>query len=185
MRTGFFRQCRALIAVLLLNCASSYAVTLEKSDVDNYLSNKYLVGDIHPQVPVWPLFTRDPADANVKPTLVGYAFESVDFEPVRGYGGKPVNILVAIDTEGNFLLSKLLDHREPLFRSEAGIAKLTEFAAQYVGITVRHETHLQNFRARTSHDEKRAYLHGIQAGTVTAKAIDRTILQSAASVARA
>ena len=181
----FFRRCRVVVCLLLLACAPSHAVTLTKSDVDNYLSNKYVVGDINPSVPVWPLFARGTADTNEKPQLTGYAFESVDFEPVRGYGGKPINILVAIDTEGNFLLSRLLEHREPLFRSEEGIAKLSGFAAQYVGITVRHETHLQNFRAKTSHDDKRAYLHGVQAGTVSAKAIDRTILQSAASVARA
>ena len=185
MSKAFFRLCQWVTGLLLLVSAASHAVTLKKADVDGYLSNRYLVGDINPSVPVWPLFAREPADENAKPKLIGYAFESVDFEPVRGYGGKPINILVAIDTEGNFLLSKLIDHREPLFRSEAGIAKLTEFASQYVGITVRHETHLQNFRAKTSHDDKRAYLHGVQAGTVTAKAIDRTILQSAASVARA
>ena len=177
--------CRVISALLLTVSAAGHTVTLKKSEVDNYLSKQYLVGDLNPNVPVWPLFARESASANEKPQLQGYAFESVDFEPVRGYGGKPINILVAIDTEGNFLLSKLLDHREPLFRSEAGIAKLTEFATQYVGITVRHETHLQGFRAKTSHDDKRAYLHGIQAGTVTAKAIDRTVLQSAASVARA
>ncbi len=185
MRMGFFRLCRAFLGMLWLASASTHAVTLKKADVDHYLSGKYLVGDINPNVPVWPLFVREPADANARPVLTGYAFESVDFEPVRGYGGKPINILVAIDTDGKFLLSKLIDHREPLFRSEVGIAKLTEFASQYVGITVRHETHLQNFRAKTSHDDKHAYLHGVQAGTVTAKAIDRTILQSAASVARA
>ena len=176
---------RAITGLLLVASAVGHAVTLKKADVDQYLSKQYLVGDINPNVPVWPLFERQPTTENEKPQLIGYAFESVDFEPVRGYGGKPINILVAIDTQGNFLLSRLLEHREPLFRSEVGIAKLTEFASQYVGITVRHETHLQGFRAKTSHDDKRAYLHGVQAGTVSAKAIDRTILQSAASVALA
>jgi transcriptional regulator of nitric oxide reductase len=165
--------------------SASNAVTLKKADVDNFLSNQYQVGEINPSVPVWPLFSRDPVAENEKPKLIGYAFESIDFEPVRGYGGKPINILVAIDTEGKFLLSHLIDHREPLFRSEAGIAKLTDFANQYVGITVRHETHILDFRARTSFDEKRATFHGVQAGTVTVKAMDRTIMQSAASVARA
>ena len=161
------------------------AVTLKKAEVDSFLSNQYQVGEINPSVPVWPLFSREPVAENEKPRLIGYAFESIDFEPVRGYGGKPINILVAIDTEGKFLLSRLLDHREPLFRSEAGIAKLTDFANQYVGITVRHETHILDFRARTLFDEKRATFHGVQAGTVTVKAMDRTIMQSAASVARA
>jgi len=172
-----------LIALLLPTAAM--AVTLKKTDVDNYLSNQYQIGEINPSVPVWPLFSRDPVAEDEKPRLVGYAFESIDFEPVRGYGGKPINILVAIDTEGKFLLSRLIDHREPLFRSEAGIAKLTDFANQYVGITVRHETHILDFRARTAFDEKRATFHGVQAGTVTVKAMDRTIMQSAASVARA
>lgn len=172
-----------LIALVLP--AAAMAVTLKKSDVDQLLANQYQVGEINPSVPVWPLFSREPVAENEKPKLIGYAFESIDFEPVRGYGGKPINILVAIDTDGKFLLSRLLDHREPLFRSEAGIAKLTDFANQYVGITVRHETHILDFRARTSFDEKRATFHGVQAGTVTVKAMDRTIMQSAASVARA
>jgi len=185
MSKAFFRLCQWGSGLLLLVSFASHAVTLKKADVDAYLSNRYLVGDINPSVPVWPLFARGSADANEKPTLIGYAFESVDFEPVRGYGGKPINILLAIDTKGNFLLSKLIDHREPLFRSEAGIAKLDGYASQYVGITVNHEIHLQNFRAKTSHDHKRAYFHGVQAGTVTVKAMDRAIMQAAASVTRA
>ena len=130
MSKAFFRLCQWATGLMLLVSAASHAVTLKKAEVDGYLSSRYLVGDINPSVPVWPLFAREPVDENAKPKLMGYAFESVDFEPVRGYGGKPINILVAIDTEGNFLLSKLIDHREPLFRSEAGIAKLTEFASQ-------------------------------------------------------
>ncbi|MEK0429831.1 MAG: hypothetical protein RL001_2358 [Pseudomonadota bacterium] len=185
MHKVFFRLCQWGTGLLLLVCvSSSHAVTLKKADIDAYLSNRYLVGDINPNVPVWPLFARD-SGTNEKPKLIGYALESVDFEPVRGYGGKPINILVAIDTEGNFLLSKLIDHREPLFRSEVGSAKLDGYASQYVGITVNHEVHLQNFLSKTSHDEKRAYFHGVQAGTVSATAMDRAIMQAAASVARA
>jgi transcriptional regulator of nitric oxide reductase len=56
--------------------------------------------------------------AATKPILMGYAFETVDFEPVRGYGGKPINVLVVMDLQGKFLASVLLDHKEPLFRSE-------------------------------------------------------------------
>lgn len=175
----------AALVVAMVMATQAGAATLKKNDIETMLDHRFVVGDLNPNVPVWPLFARDSADANEKPKLFGYAFESVDFEPARGYGGKPINILVAIDTEGNYLLSRLIDHREPLFRSEVGFAKLMDFASQYVGITVNHETHLQNFRAKPSHDDKRALLHGIQAGTVTAKAIDRAVMQSASSVARA
>ena len=161
------------------------ATTLKKTDIEQLFSNQYTVGELNPNVPVWPLFLKSPPDATTKPILFGYAFESVDFEPVRGYGGKPINILVAIDTQGNFLESKLISHREPLFRSEAGIAKLTDFAAQYKGLSIHHDIQLYDHKAKTSRDDKNAALHGVQAGTVSVKAIDRTILQSATSVARA
>ena len=185
MRNGLAWLGRVLFAMALIAASQAGAATLKKNDIETMLDQQYVVGDLNPNVPVWPLFVRNSADASEKPKLFGYAFESVDFEPARGYGGKPINILVAIDADGNYLLSKLIDHREPLFRSEVGFAKLMDFASQYVGITVNHETHLQNFRAKTSHDDKRAFLHGIQAGTVTAKAIDRAVMQSASSVARA
>jgi transcriptional regulator of nitric oxide reductase len=169
----------------LMLCTQVNAITLKKSDVETYLANKYIVGDINPDVPVWPLFVRDAADENQKPVLFGYAFESVDFEPVRGYGGKPINILVCIDTKGSFIEVRLLDHREPLFRSEAGIAKLSGFAAQYTGLSIHHDIQIYDFKAKTARDDKYAALHGVQAGTVSVRAIDRTIIQSATSVARA
>ena len=68
------------------------ATTLKKADIEQLFSSQYTVGELNPSVPVWPLFLKSPADANTKPTLFGYAFETVDFEPVRGYGGKPINI---------------------------------------------------------------------------------------------
>ena len=146
---------RWLLLSLML-CAQVNAITLTKSDVETYLANKYTVGDINTDVPVWPLFVRDAADENQKPVLFGYAFESVDFEPVRGYGGKPINILVCIDTKGSFIEVRLLDHREPLFRSEVGIAKLSGFAAQYTGLSIHHDIQIYDFKAKTARDEKYA-----------------------------
>ncbi len=182
------KWCVSFLSSLLLTlmlCGQVDAITLKKSDVDGYLANKYIVGDINPDVPVWPLFLRDAVGENQKPVLFGYAFESVDFEPVRGYGGKPINILVCIDTQGGFIEVRLLDHREPLFRSEVGFAKLAGFAAQYTGLSIHHDIQIYDFKAKTARDAKYAALHGVQAGTVSVRAMDRAILQSATSVARA
>ena len=157
-----------LMAVVGLLCLQqSSATTLTKTDIEQIFSHQYTVGELNPNVPVWPLFLKSASDANTKPTLFGYAFESVDFEPVRGYGGKPINILVAIDTQGNFLESKLISHREPLFRSEVGIAKLTEFASQYKGLSIHHDIQLYDHKAKTSRDDKNAALHGVQAVSYT------------------
>jgi transcriptional regulator of nitric oxide reductase len=182
---------------------------------------QFLVGDVQPGMPLWPLFAKnppapdaplDPAAASTaatpatqapstdaaapptsaetpavstKPALIAYAFETLDFEPVRGYGGKPINVLVVMDLQGKFLASVLLDHKEPLFRSEVRTAILAKFAAQYTGLTTKHNIQIYGFQATPFRDDKTANLHGIQAGTVTAKAIDKTILLSAASVALA
>lgn len=180
------KWCGSFLSSLLLTfmlCSQVDAITLKKSDVDGFLANKYIVGDINPDVPVWPLFLRDAVGENQKPVLFGYAFESVDFEPVRGYGGKPINILVCIDTQGGFIEVRLLDHREPLFRSEVGFAKLAGFAAQYTGLSIHHDIQIYDFKAKTARDAKYAALHGVQAGTVSVRAMDRAILQSATSVA--
>jgi hypothetical protein len=123
---------------------------LLKPDLEKMFGEQFIVGDIQPGMPLWPLFAKNPpaVDAPVEPTasadpatlavastpatqaatttaptdtaatkpiLMGYAFETVDFEPVRGYGGKPINVLVVMDLQGKFLASKLLDHKEPCF----------------------------------------------------------------------
>ncbi len=158
---------------------------LLKKDIDLIFSDSYVVGEMQAGMPLYPLFSKTADTPDAKPEHKGYVFESVDFEPVRGYGGKPINILVAMDVTGRFLETRLISHREPIFRSEAGIAKLTKFAKQYEGLTVDHKIEIFGHLATARRDDKYAALFGVQAGTVSAKAIDRTIVTSAASVALA
>ncbi|NBY33942.1 MAG: hypothetical protein EBQ68_08035, partial [Betaproteobacteria bacterium] len=177
------RYCFSLI--FLLTVSPLWAGELLKEDIDKIFGDTFVVGEMQTGMPLYPLFSKSPQMPDAKPELKGYVFESVDFEPVRGYGGKPINILVAMDTEGRFLETRLISHREPIFRSEAGIAKLTKFAKQYEGLTVNHKIEIFGHLATARRDEQYAALFGVQAGTVSAKAIDRTIVTSAASVALA
>ena len=126
----FICRCCIFFGVLVTQWAT--AGMLVKADIDRLFDQQYLVGDIQPNLPVWPLFVKDAENPDAKPVLKAYAFETVDFEPVRGYGGKPINVMVVMDTQGNYLASKLLDHKEPLFRSDAGIAKLSKFNPRQV-----------------------------------------------------
>lgn len=172
-----------LFAVFLSPWAN--AGMLVKAEIDRLFEQQYLVGDIQPNLPVWPLFEKPTDNPDAKPVLKAYAFETVDFEPVRGYGGKPINVLVVMDPSGHYLASKLLDHKEPLFRSDAGIAKLSRFTEQYAGLSTQHNIQIFAHTATPRREANYAALFGIQAGTVTAKAIDKTIVLSAASVAMA
>ena len=220
MHKKIFRAC-GLFFLAFLGANQVMAGMMLKPDLEKMFGEQFVVGDIQPGMPLWPLFAKNPpaADAPLdpsaastaatpatqapgtdaavpptsaetpavitKPALIAYAFETVDFEPVRGYGGKPINVLVVMDLNGKFIESKLLDHKEPLFRSEVRTAILAKFAAQYIGLTTKHNIQIYGFQATPFRDDKTANLHGIQAGTVTAKAIDKTILLSAASVALA
>ena len=177
---------RYLVCLFFMGAVSPlFAGELLKEDIDKIFADTFIVGEMQPGMPLYPLFIKNTELPQAKPEHKGYVFESVDFEPVRGYGGKPINILVAMDTEGRFIKALLISHREPIFRSEAGIAKLTKFAHQYEGLTVNHRIEIFGHLATARRDDKYAALFGVQAGTVSAKAIDRTIVTSAASVALA
>ena len=120
--------CYFFSLIFLLTVSPLLAGELLKEDIDKIFADTFMVGEMQSGMPLYPLFSKNSEMPDAKPEHKGYVFESVDFEPVRGYGGKPINILVAMDTEGRFIESRLISHREPIFRSEAGIAKLAKFA---------------------------------------------------------
>ena len=165
----------------LLVGAAACAGSLGKADLERMFAPGLSVGERNADLPVWPLFSLEGG----QPQLRGYVFESIDFEPVRGYAGKPINLLVAIDPAGKFLQVRLLRHNEPLFMQAAGYAVLGAFARQYEGLSVNHRIEIYGARARTRRDETSAQLHGVAAGTVTVRAMDASIMESALSVAQA
>ena len=168
------------LTMLSMLCAQAAAGTLTRPAVEAMFPPPLIVGEKMQHLPVWPIFRR----AGATPEILNYVFETEDLEPVAGYGGKPLNVLVVMDRHGAYLQTRLLSHYEPIFRSEAGTALLSEFSAQYHGLTVQHEIHVLTAKAQRQVSPTKATLHGIVAGTVTANAIDRSIMESAAQVAQ-
>ena len=156
---------------------------LKREDIDKLLDGQFIVGEVQPDMPVYPLFLKNPAGG--KPELKGYAFESLDFEPVRGYSGKPIDVLVAMDLTGSFIDLRLVDHKEPFFNNPTGTARLGTFTAQYTDLSLHHTVRIHDWRSPTRRDDQSADLQGVNHGTVTTKAIDRSIFASAAKVALA
>lgn len=177
---ALIRWAALLLLALLLGRAAGAGV-LAKADLDRMFAPGLIVGEQNAGLPAWPLFEREGS----RLALRGYVFESFDFEPVRGYSGKPINLLVAIDPAGKFLDVRMLAHHEPFFTSAAGTALLSAFADQYKGLSIHYSIEIFGHKARTSRDETSARLHGVAAGTVTVKAMDASIMESAMSVARA
>ena len=172
-----------LIGLCLL--PRSYAGMLAKDDLEKLFEDQYIVGEIQSDLPVYPLFVKDAASTDSKPELKAYVFETNEVVLVRGYSGKPINILVVIDLSGRLLSAKLIDHKEPIFLDSYGNSKLTEFAAQYKGLNVRHSIEINKATDTPSRNEHLAYLRGVHRGTISAKAINRTIMTAAAKVALA
>lgn len=143
-----------------------------------------LVGDKLTALPVWPVFYRHQTGPG-SPALHAYVFETVDIEPVAGYGGKPINILVVMNPAGKFLDVRLIGHNEPIFQSPEANAKLAGFAQQYIDLTVQHSIQVLGAKAQQHHDEQTATLHGVTAGTVSVTAMNRAIMEAAAQVAYA
>ena len=188
-----------MAACLLVGLLGVYAVqagVLTKSQLQAQFGESYLVGEKLTALPVWPIFLRDqtaslsgplntPYSRATKPVLHAYAFETIDIEPVAGYGGKPINILVVMNPAGKFLEVRLLGHNEPIFQSPAANALLAGFAQQYIDLTVQHSIQVLTPKAQRVVDDQKATLHGVTAGTVSAMAMDRTIMEAAAQVAYA
>jgi len=171
----------AVLFVALAGMGVAGAGTLTRADLEQLYPAPLAVGERNAGLPVWPVFSK----AEAKPELRGYAWETVDFEPVRGYSSKPINLLVEIDATGKFLGSHLVSHMEPLFRGARGDALLQKFSDQYPGLTTGHDIQVASWRSQFTTNGKFASLQGIAAGTVTARAIDRSIVDSAITVANA
>ncbi len=173
----------ALCIALWCMLSTANAATLWKEDVQRMVGETYVVGEVQADMPAWPLFAPNPAQPDAKPDLKAYGFESNDFATVRGYSGKPINMFVVIDLRGRFLDIQLLDHREPIFLRPEGTAKLQAYASQHKGLTLRHTIQLGRPSDTPSHNSQFAYLAGVQTGTISAKAITRTLMMAAANVA--
>jgi NosR/NirI family transcriptional regulator, nitrous oxide reductase regulator len=168
------------IGLLVSWLGAVQAGTLDKAQVEAMFPPPWLVGEKLAHLSVWPVYTRN----GQTPVLQNYVFETVDLEPVAGYGGKPINVLVVLDRDGAFVTSRLLSHMEPIFRSDSGTAVLGRFTAQYQGVTVNHQIQVLTPKAERVVTPTMATLHGIVAGTVTANAINRSVMESAAQVAQ-
>lgn len=163
----------------------AHASLLNRQDIDKLLDGQYIVGEVQADLAVYPLFVKNPASPNGKPDLKAYAFETIDFEPIRGYSGKPIDLLVVMDLTGAFLDARLIDHREPFFNNPTGTKRLSDFSAQFIDLSIQHTIKTHDWLTPTTRDNQSADLQGVNHGTVTTKAINRSIVGAALKVAEA
>lgn len=181
------------VAVILVGCgfcgprcaqrwigAQAAASTLDRAALETYFPAPFSVGERDAALPIWPIFQQS-YNGDV---LVAYAFESIDFQPIPGFSGTPVNMLVAIRPSGEFLSVSLLSQHEPEFIDGYGPEPLIEFMRQYAGKSLRQSIKIAPQGQPPRADGVAAEINGIAKATVTVRIVNETIINSALQVAR-
>ena len=185
------RLCMA--AAALLGAPSGWATAYEAALPDEIHSAKKLC-DFAPCAQVFPgaisfserkgqppyVEAYGSADANGKPTLLGYVMLSTDITDTPAYSGKPVVTLIGMDLKGRFVGVKVLKHSEPILLLGIPETALTKFTDQYLGKFVGDKIEIGHSRP----DEGVIGLDAISGATVTVIAQNQVMTMSGAAVAR-
>ena len=171
----------------VLLCGAVQAVTLDRTQLLQYFPEPLIVGEKDPELPVWPLFRQMRSDKGWgDPVPVGYAFESVDFAPVPGFSGTPVNLLIALGSKGEFLAVKVLSQHEPVFVEGLGPAPLNRFVDQYQGLMITQNIKIgSNLNKSSQAGSANVYIDGVGKATASVRIVNQSLLSAALKVARA
>ena len=177
----------ALAAALLWLLAAALALpaaagVMTREALARRFPSPLIVGEKDAALRIWPLLRQNATATE----LAGYAFESVDFAPVPGFSGVPINLLVAIDPKGIFLDVQVLSHHEPVFLEGLGEAPLFRFAEQYKGLALTQSVAIDTApRGGPRKDGNLVHIDGVAKATASVRIINQSVLASALKVARA
>ena len=103
-----------------------------------------------------------------------------------GFSGTPIDLLVALDVQGDFLDVAVLSHHEPVFLGGVGQEPLVRFLTQYKGLSLKQSITVGGGGAKVSHPgSANVYLDGVAKATASLRIINQSVLAAALRVARA
>jgi NosR/NirI family transcriptional regulator, nitrous oxide reductase regulator len=182
---GAFVRFWASFAALVCCCLTiqgASASSLDREAMKALFPDPFSVGERDATLPIWPIFKQS-YNGDV---LVAYAFESIDFEPIPGFSGTPVNLLVAVKPSGELLDVRVLTQHEPVFVDGLGPEPLKDFVRQYAGKSLRQSIKIVAPGTRDPRaDSVAAEIDGVAKATASIRIINETIINSALQVARA
>jgi len=109
-----------VFSILLILWPSGSWAGLAEEELAKLITPPFSLGAPDPALPIWNLLDGGGAPA-------GYIFESDDLQPIPGFSGTSINLLISIDRQGNFLDVKVLSQSEPVFVSGLGARPLHKF----------------------------------------------------------
>ena len=142
-------------------------------------TNKVTVSDL---VPGAASYGTIDADKKIVPVqtdggTVGYVFLNTDFDSAIGYSGKPIKILIGMDTKGRITGAKMVEHSEPIVLAGIPEHKIVSFIDGYKNLDV--------IEMMTSGSSSAPPVDIVSGATVTVLVIDDSIRLSAQRAARA
>jgi len=154
---------------------------LTRSQIESRVLSPLYLGDASNKLQIWPVFNELEPDGGP----VGYLFETIDFSPMPGFEGTPINMLVWLDRNGDFVSVEVLSQHEPVFVSGFGPEPLTNFVRQYAGRNLRERiTVASAYGGRGSDASGQTVLDGVTRATLSVRIANQTVLTAALKVAR-
>jgi NosR/NirI family transcriptional regulator, nitrous oxide reductase regulator len=172
----------ALSALLVLFClmlAGSAALAQRSTGpgFERYLE-RITAGDVVPEADRLGPVQEEPrvAPAYRGDELVGYVYLNSDHVNSVGYSGRPIHILVGLDTEGTIVGLKLIDHHEPIVLIGIPESRVLDYMRAFIGY---------NPVRATAEDSGSPDADIVSGATVTVLVMGESVVRSAARVARA
>src|SRR5690606_36712591 len=113
-------------------------------------------------------------------TVYGYAFESINVLNIPAYSGKPINMLILLDTEGVIQDAYVLEHHEPILLIGIPEQRLHGFNALYHGIRAD-----QRVVAGRSKDPDAVTVDAVAGATVSVMVVTAIVMPAAPGVGAA
>ena len=147
--------------------------SMSKEQISNYLKEPLQLGEKDTTLALWEVLDKNN-------TLHSYIFETHDLAPIAGFSGGKMNMLVQMDTEGNFLDVTLLEQDEPVFVSGLGVAPFIEFLNQYKGKSLKDNIKVGGGNGSGSS----VHIDGVSKATASVKIANDSILASGIKIAK-
>lgn len=170
------RPARWLRLLLLMFCINGplLAETLHE-DIRALFPKATRIDPRQDNPPVYPVYQLD--------QLLGYAFESNDYSSLLGFSGKPIRLLIGLDTYGTLSGIRILEHHEPVFLHGLGEPALQRFIDQYRQTSITKPI-VVGGRKNGGEGGSVHQFDGVSKATVSVLILNETVMISAMEVAR-
>jgi len=170
-----------ILLLLFIGFSAARVESAPPAEIEHLIQELFpsatVIEDKLPDFPVYPVYQLQ--------ELLGYAYLSTDFSNLQGFAGKPITMMIGLDTRGRFTGVRVLSHHEPVFLHGIGGQALTDFVNQYEGHALTEQIVIRTSgRSGKSSSGNLAYFDSVSKATVSVLIINDTVLSSALKVAR-